>query len=160
MIQRGQIVALCFLCFVRCGRMTSYSEVTLVISDYTHNPIPNLITRHSSGGCSIFPSVGITPSNGCRDSVYVMQRCTHPRFQRCEIPCSHADSRIMTCVSPASFQRLRDISHGRRMAWGNNVSRASNAGMSEVGGVFAGMSEGWWAHVVVLHGQCFKNTAS
>src|ERR1039458_8699175 len=52
-----------------------------------------------------------------------MQRCTHPRFQRCEIPCIHAPQRNMICVSPAS-----------------------NAGMGERGRI----DENWTFDVIML----------
>jgi hypothetical protein len=41
----------------------------------------------------------------------VLQRCTHSRFQLCEIVNIHAAQSVMTCVSPASLQRFRDIAH-------------------------------------------------
>jgi len=50
-------------------------------------------------------------SNWIRDSVYVLQRCTHPRFVHCETGPIHAAPRDMTCVSPASFLCLRDIEY-------------------------------------------------
>jgi hypothetical protein len=43
--------------------------------------------------------------------VYVMQHCTHPRFQRYEIPNIHAYYSDMRCVSPASFLRFSDIAY-------------------------------------------------
>jgi hypothetical protein len=43
--------------------------------------------------------------------VYVLQRCAHSRFQLCEIVNIHAAQSVMTCVSPASLQRFRDIAH-------------------------------------------------
>ena len=41
-----------------------------------------------------------------------MQRCTHPRFQLCAIITIHAAQSVMTCISPASFLRFRDIVYG------------------------------------------------
>lgn len=38
-----------------------------------------------------------------------MQRCTHPRYPRCEITNIHAAQRDMTCVLPASLLRFGDI---------------------------------------------------
>jgi hypothetical protein len=61
-----------------------------------------------------------------------MQRCTHPRYHRYEIPCIHTHSSIMTCVSPASFQRFRDIVFQTLDDVGACVSPASNAGGSKV----------------------------
>ena len=38
-----------------------------------------------------------------------MQRCTHPRKERCEITCIHAHPSVMTCVSAASSLHSRDV---------------------------------------------------
>jgi hypothetical protein len=46
------------------------------------------------------------------DSVWVMSRCTHHRFRRCEIHCSHTAASVMVCVSPASFLRFNDTQLG------------------------------------------------
>ena len=48
--------------------------------------------------------------------MYVLQRCTHPRFQCCEIHNIHAAQSDMTCVSPASLHHLLDIPDRSRMA--------------------------------------------
>ena len=48
--------------------------------------------------CVVSSSLSPIPSNEGRDSVYVMQRCTHPRFHRYEITNIHAAPRTMTCV--------------------------------------------------------------
>jgi hypothetical protein len=53
------------------------------------------------------PGGGKSGSNGRGDNVYVMQRCTHPRFIHCEIGHIHTAKRAMTCVSPASLLRFR-----------------------------------------------------
>ena len=58
-------------------------------------------------------------SNAVRDSVWVMSRCTHPRFQRCEIANIHAAQSDTTCVLPASNAAMSDV--GVRAKMGSEV---------------------------------------
>jgi hypothetical protein len=64
--------------------------------------------------------------------VYVLQRCTHPRFKLCEIINIHAAKSDMACVSPASFQRFARLRVSGQARLGGHVPAASNAGASAV----------------------------
>ena len=112
-----------------------------------HLPCSTRFHGDEQGG-AIWGSLSLLPSKRLGVNMYVLQRCTHPRFQCCEIHNIHAAQSDMTCVSPASLQHLLDIPDRSRMARDDMrfsrvvtafrkavlkcVSAASNAGECEV----------------------------
>jgi hypothetical protein len=64
---------------------------------------------HRSGEGSILPSPYTAYVKAVRGCVDVMSRCA-PQFPRCELPCIHAHSRAMICVSCPQNAGVRQLS--------------------------------------------------
>jgi hypothetical protein len=68
-------------------------------------------------GCSIFPSMRITPSSSCRDSMGRGRTPTHSPFLRFDLNCVYAGPSATTCVSPASFHAQTHIGKREYKRW-------------------------------------------